>query len=492
MSIRAAQRVILRMTAFGVTGALALLAAGCSSGDESPISTESMASTLSAGASIPGEAAADSSKKRAASDSSDCSAFKDYGTFDVGTQVVIRGAVRGAEADLLSGSLTQFTNCTGIDVSYIGNDDFATGIIVRAQAEDPPDLAIFPQPALFGDMASAGYLVPAPGGVVDNIHEFWSDYWQKAGIVDDKVYGAPLTASVKGYVWYSPKEFEANGYTVPKTLDELTALTDTIAKAGKHKPWCEGFASGDASGWPGTDWVEDMVLRQSGPATYDRWVSHAILFNAPPIERAMNSVGALIKNSANVNGGHGDVASVATTEFETAGLPVLEGKCSLYHQASFYEGFWATTDGDAVNVAEDGDVWAFMLPGVKANDHSVIVGGDLVGAFNDESATQAVQKFLSSDTWANTRVSLGGVISANSGVDADNASSPLLSASIRMLQHPSTTLRFDASDVMPSAVGTGSFWSGMLDWINGEATTVTLNAIEITWPQTSREPEGKG
>jgi alpha-glucoside transport system substrate-binding protein len=93
-----------------------------------------------------------------------------------------------------------------------------------------------------------------------------------------------------------------------------------------------------------------------------------------------------------------------------------------------------------------------------------------------------VQEYLSSADWANSRVSLGGVISANKGLDPSNASSKILTQAIGLLQDPNTTFRFDASDLMPGAVGSGTFWTGIVDWINGTSTTEVLDAIEASWP----------
>ena len=221
-----------------------------------------------------------------------------------------------------------------------------------------------------------------------------------------------------------------------------------------------------------------MVLRQAGPDVYDQWVNHEIPFNDPAIVEALDTVGDLIKEPANVNGGLGEVNSIATTEFGDAGLPVLDGTCAMHHQATFYEGFWP----DGTEVAEDGDVWAFITPGTEADASAVTGGGEIVAAFSDSDETVAVQTYLSSDTWANIRVGLTGVISANSGLDPENASSELLSASVELLQDPETTFRFDASDVMPAAVGTGTFWKGMIDWIGGKSTQETLDFIEGSWP----------
>jgi alpha-glucoside transport system substrate-binding protein len=136
-----------------------------------------------------------------------------------------------------------------------------------------------------------------------------------------------------------------------------------------------------------------------------------------------------------------------------------------------------------VTVAPDGDVFAFLLPPVNADDPVAVTGGgEIVGAFSDEPAVQAFQAYLSSDTWANNRVKLGGVISANSGVDASLASSPLLEQSIEILQNPDSVIRFDASDLMPGAVGGNSFFKGIVDWIGGESSQSVADKIEASWP----------
>lgn len=223
------------------------------------------------------------------------------------------------------------------------------------------------------------------------------------------------------------------------------------------------------------------MLRQSGPDVYDQWVAHEIPFNDSQIADAFDAVGDFIRTDDNVNGGLGDVRSIATTDFGDAGLPILDGACALHHQATFYEGFWP----EGTTVAPDGgDIWAFLLPGTEADANAVTGGGEIVAAFNDNPEVVAVQTYLSSDTWANNRVSLGGVISANSGLDPpENASSELLKNAVEQLQDPDTVFRFDASDLMPAAVGSGSFWQGMVDWIGGKSTADTLDFIESSWPQ---------
>ena len=414
----------------------------------------------------------------------DCADYETYGTFEGNPEVSIGGTIQDDEADRLVQSWADFQACTGITVNYQGTKEFEAQIAVLAEGGNAPDIGIIPQPGLFNKLADGGFLEPAPESVEANTDEWWSDAWKGYGTGSDGTfYSAPLMASVKGYVWYSPTEFEEKGYEIPTSLEELNTLTADIAADGT-KPWCVGLGSGDATGWPGTDWIEDYVLRQAGAETYDKWVSHEIPFNDPAIVDAFDSVGDIILNPDYVNAGLGDVSSLISTEFADAGLGVLDESCTLHHQASFYEGFWKNADGSEVTVAPDGDVYAFLLPPAESGgEQAVTGGGEFVGAFKASDEITAVLTYLSSDTWANNRVELGGVISANSGLDASLASSDLLKQSIEILQDPESVFRFDGSDLMPGAVGTDSFWKGIVAWVSGDDTQKVVDTIESSWPK---------
>lgn len=405
----------------------------------------------------------------------DCTPYEQYGTFQ-GDEVSVYGTIIETEQERLEQSWADFSTCTGITVKYQGTQEFEAQVRVLVDGDNAPNLAIFPQPGLFATFASD--LVAPPQGVVDNAKQYWSESWQGFGTIDGAIMGAPLMASVKGLIWYSPSVWAENGWKVPTTLDELNTLTADIAASGTMKPWCAGFSSGEATGWPGTDWIEDYVLRLQGPEVYDQWVTNDVKFNDPRIVQAWDAAGAILKNPDYVNGGYGDVRSINDITFNDGGLPVLDGQCAMHHQASFYEGLWP----DGTKVAENGDVWAFVMPGVDAGSTAVTGGGEIVGAFSDSKATQALQTYLSSPEWANTRVKLGGVVSANNGVDPANASSALLGTVIETLQDPNTTFRFDGSDLMPGAVGSDSFWKGVVAWIGGQDTQTTVDNIQNSWP----------
>ncbi len=403
---------------------------------------------------------------------------------DAGDKVVtVYGTIADNEAKLLEESWADWEKTNGIDIQYESSKEFEAQIAVRAQGGNAPDLAIFPQPGLMADIASRGYLKPAPEAVQKNVAEGWSKDWANYATVDGTLYGAPLMASVKGWIWYSPATFAAKGYEVPTDWQGLLDLTAKMQADSGAAPWCIGFGSDAATGWPGTDWIEDIVLRQSGPDVYDQWVKNEIPFTADPIKSAFDEFGKIALNPSYVNAGFGDVKSIVTTPFGDPATALVEGSCALHHQASFYDGFITTAGG---KVAPDGDIWAFLMPPWTGGDASsgdvVTGGGEIVGAFSDDEATQKVQEYLSSADWANSRVKLGGVISANKGLDPANASSDILKEAISILQADTTTFRFDASDLMPGAVGAGTFFKGMIDWVNGTATDAVLPQIEAGWP----------
>ncbi|GAA1219563.1 ABC transporter substrate-binding protein [Rhodoglobus aureus] len=396
--------------------------------------------------------------------------------------VTIYGTIADTEAELLEESWADWEDQNGIDIQYEASKEFEAQISIRAQGGNAPDIAIFPQPGLLADLASRDFIQPAPTSVQANVEQYWSADWAAYATTGDTLYGAPLMASVKGFVWYSPAQFAEWGVEIPETWDELLTLTQTIADKTGTAPWCAGFGSDAATGWPGTDWVEDLVLREAGPETYDKWVSHEIPFSDPAIVSAFDSVGDILLNPEYVNAGFGDVKSINSTPFGDPARALGDGTCALHHQASFFDGFIQDPKNGNATVGPDADIWAFVTPSVEAGGNAVTGGGEIVGAFSNDEETIKVQEYLSSPEWANSRVKLGGVISANNGLDPASASSPILQEAITILQDPDTTFRFDASDLMPGVVGAGAFWTGMVDWVNGKSTEDVLSTIDASWP----------
>ncbi|GEA87665.1 ABC transporter substrate-binding protein [Cellulomonas cellasea] len=411
----------------------------------------------------------------------DCSAYEEYGDLS-GKTVSVYTSIVDPESEEQINSYQPFVDCTGVEIDYEGSREFEAQLPVRLTAGNPPDIAYVPQPGFLKSLVAdfPDQVVPAPQSVIDNATEFYTEEWVNYGTVDGTLYATPLGANVKSFVWYSPLAFEDAGYEIPTTWDELMDLSQQIVDDG-GVPWCAGIESGDATGWPATDWLEDVVLRTAGADVYDQWVNHEIPFNDPQIVEALGTVGEILKNDEYVNGGLGNVQSIATAAWNESANGIPDGTCWLHRAANFYQANW----DESLEVAEDGDVYAFYLPGVSEDDKPLLGAGEFVTAFSDRPEVEAFQAFLSSPEWANSKASVTaqGWFSANNGLDPELIKSPIDKLAFELLTSDEYTFRFDGSDQMPGAVGTGSFWTEMTAWVaNDKSDEDVLSAIEASWP----------
>ena len=405
----------------------------------------------------------------------DCAPYTQYGDLS-GESVSVYSPYTGADQERLEKSWATFAECTGVEMGYEGSADFEAQVQVRIQGGNLPDILIVPQPGLLTSLAEQELLVPASDAVATNVDEGWSESFRSYGSVGDTLYASPLTSGLKSFVWYSPTDFTENGWDVPTTWQGLLDLTAEIADTTGERVWCEGFESGAATGWPGTDWLEDLVIRSAGVEVYDQWVAHEIPFDDPAIVDALDEVGKILKNEDYVNAGFGDVRSIASTNQLDALYAIGEDACYLSHRNG------SATWDEEFTIAPDGDVWGFATPSMSEGDTpSLIGGGEFVAALDDSAPVEAVRQYMSSTQFATDMVG-EGLVSANTGVDASAAPSAQLTNIITILQDPEAVFRFDGSDIMPTAVGGGAFWTGMTDWILGKSSQDVLTQIEAAWP----------
>ncbi|MDX1614376.1 MAG: ABC transporter substrate-binding protein, partial [Candidatus Promineifilaceae bacterium] len=192
------------------------------------------------------------------------------GEFD-GTEVNIFGAFVDNDARRFEASMVPFEEESGITINYEGSGDFETLINVRLEAGDEPDIAAHPQPGLLAGFVANGF-VPVQVTEFIPMETLQSLYTQ--GWIDDSTFDGPdggdfvagvwYRASPKSFVWYPKDDFEAAGYEIPTTWDEMLALSDQIVADG-GVPWCIGIESSGATGWVTTDWLEDIMLRTQPP-----------------------------------------------------------------------------------------------------------------------------------------------------------------------------------------------------------------------------------
>ncbi|MGB2926437.1 MAG: ABC transporter substrate-binding protein [Limnothrix sp.] len=391
-------------------------------------------------------------------------------------RVTILGVMIGEQQEKIEEALKPFTAETGIEVVYEGTDAFATVLPLRVESGSAPDVAMFPQPGLMADFARQGELVPM-STVMDaaEMAEAYDDSWLNLGSVDGEVYGVWYRVSLKSLVWYSPKAFEAGSYFVPSTWEDMLILSDRLVADGKT-PWCIGMESGDATGWVATDWVEDIMLRTASPETYDEWTTHSIPFNDPAVKNAVEKFGDIILNEDYVYGG---TVGALSTPYGDSIKDVLgeEPQCYMNRQGNFITAFFP----EDLNVDED--IAFFPLPAIEPEyGLPMLVAGDVFGMFNDTPEARLLMEYLTTEVPHEIAAGLGGFISPRKGIEP-NAYPDELTRKQAGILSSAEVIRFDASDMMPGAVGTGTFWSGMVDYVGGMDVDLVLQEIENSWPE---------
>jgi alpha-glucoside transport system substrate-binding protein len=368
---------------------------------------------------------------------------------------------------------------TDYDVEIESVGDFEEQFQIRAEG-GTLDVAAVPQPGAIPDLVDSGSIVALEdmGFDIDELNDTLGESFMTLGEYQGKHYGLPTNINLKSMVWYPKDDFDAAGYEVPETWDDLMALSDQIVADG-GTPWCVGFGSEGSTGWPATDWMEDIMLRTAGPDVYDQWYKHEIPFNDPAVLAAAEQFGDVMFKQGYVLGG---AASTPDIAFGDAPLPMFEDPpgCWLHRQASFIN----------ANFPEDAEAgvdydW-FQLPPI--DQEGTLYAGELtVVGSNRPEVVDFLNRFIAEDV----QCEMGGVqassrISPNVNVGPECYANDILADASVVLTDALTagTGRFDASDLMPAEVGSGSFWTGMIDYMRGGPDNVeqVLDEIESSWP----------
>ncbi|GMR10546.1 MAG: ABC transporter substrate-binding protein [Anaerolineae bacterium] len=390
-----------------------------------------------------------------------------------GETVTIFTAAGEEQAVAFQSEFEAFTAETGIEVVVEGSPDFEQLTVVRCEAGDAPDIMNFPQPGLMADLARDDCLVDLGFMDMGFLESNYSDAWIESGKVDGTLYGIWHNADVKSLVWYPKEDFEARGFEIPQTWDELLALTADIASSGET-PWCIGIESGGATGWAATDWIEDIMLRTTSVENYDKWTTGELPFSSPEVKNAFEIAGQIFFNPDYVVGG---TTGILTTNFGDSPLGLFEPRtCFLHRQASFIPNFFP--EGTEVGV----DVDYFYLPPIDdAYGKPVLGSGSLLSVGQDRPAVRKVMEFLATPASVENEVREGLFVAPQSGVPLDWYPSSALQGFAEILAN-ADTFRFDGSDLMPGDVGAGSFWTGVTDWIGGADLDEVLAKIDASWP----------
>lgn len=375
----------------------------------------------------------------------------------------------------------KWAQANGITVKFTKAGSWDTEIRTRVQGGNAPDIGLFPQPGLMCDLAKQKKLVPFDDATVKLNEQTLVPGFVEAGTcADGKVYGLIGGASVKSVLWTDAPAFKAAGYAAPKTLDELLTLTEKIKAEGKT-PWCIAAESAAATGWPITDWMEDLVLRFAGLENYDKWVKGELKFNSPEIKPAFEYFQKIAFGEGYVRGG---TKSIVATGFQTGGNAMFSQPpgCFLFKQATFV----ANKGGfpDAVIAKLDTETGPLAFPAKTEGDLPVLVGGDLAAAFNNDANTLKLRNFIASKENI-VEQAKAGTFSPHKTADVSLLPNKTLQTIASEVLYKATAVRFDGSDLMPAKVGAGTFWTEPVKWLSGQQDLdTTLNNLDDSFPKT--------
>jgi alpha-glucoside transport system substrate-binding protein len=413
---------------------------------------------------------------------------QDFTDVDVsGTEVSLWSAPTGDEGAAIQAAFNVYGEAEGATVTYLGSDSFEQDLRIAVDGGSPPDIAVTPQPGSICEFADAGNLASLEdmGFDIAALEAAHGAYFIGLGeCADGNHYGIPTNANYKSIVWYNKPLFDEGGYTIPETWDDLVALSEEVRDAGTT-PWCIGLGSEAATGWPGTDWIEDIMVRTGGADVYTQWVNHEIPFTDPAVQTAFDTYSEIMFGEEFVLGGPEGVSAI---DFRDAPDPMFNDppSCMFHRQASFIANFFP--EGTEPGVDAD----FFNFPAIDTSlPAAAMGGGELAIVFNDEPHVVAfLEAYAGTDLQCVVASPAGhGVagierISANANTSLECYESDTVKRQAEAVAAAlgANGFVFDASDLMPSAVGQGSFWTGMVDWTRGTPTADVLEAVEASWP----------
>lgn len=405
----------------------------------------------------------------------------DAGEEELSGTVTVFSAMEPEEVDALNVALEEHVIPeVGYSVDNEGSGDFVEQFQIRLDGGNPPDIALHPQPGTVQEVAASGEAIALEdlGFDIAELEETFGEHLLSLGEYEGKHYGLPTNVNLKSMIWYNKPAFDEAGYQIPETWDDLLALSDQIVADGKA-PWCVGFEDGAASGWPATDWMEDIMLRTAGTEVYDQWWQHEIPFDSPEVINAAEVMGEIMFTEGYVLGGAEQTVSLA---FGEAPTPMFgdDPSCLMHRQASFIPAFFPE-DAEA---GVDYD-W-FPFPPI--DQEGTLFAGELAMVFRDDpEVVDFLERFASEEVQCAQGAEVAtSRISPNVNVGADCYANDLLAESAEVLTEAISegTGRFDASDLMPAAVGAGSFWTAMLEYMQGGPDVLedAFASVENDWP----------
>ncbi|HLI06434.1 MAG TPA: extracellular solute-binding protein [Ktedonobacteraceae bacterium] len=384
--------------------------------------------------------------------------------------------ISGSELADLNEVNAAFTQKTGIKVNVESTRDLPTVLNTRVRGNNPPDVSAIPDLPSIKTYASEGKLLRLDTFMdMNTVRANYSSTWLDLVTVNGGIYAVPFLANTKGTIWYSPKQFSANGWSVPKTWNDMITLSNQIAAKGLY-PWSLGVESGAASGWPASDWIDQIYFTLNGPAMSAKWVNHQIPWTDSSVKNAFTYFGQIIQGKHYINGAP---QSILATNFQPASYLPFDSppKAYMYYLGDFTEGF-ITAQFPGLKAGTDFNF--FPWPTINPAYAGAITGtADIYFAMKDNNGTRQYMEFLTTAEAQEIWVKKGGKSAVNKSVPTSAYPDPVAAATAAQLQS-ATAFTFSQDDSMPTAME-NAYWKATLSYIqNPSSLDSILSSLEST------------
>lgn len=365
----------------------------------------------------------------------------------------------GTEEEQLMQILQPLVDACGITLSPEASRDQAL-LDTRIQAGTPPDIAFFNVVQL---QQYADRLVPLSDLGVNEAN--YPEFWRELGSVDGVWLGLPVKADIKSIIWYNPVNFEAFGYEIPTTWEELDALVEQMVADG-NVPWSMGLESEAATGWTGSDFIQDILLVQQGPDYVMDIISGEVPYNDAGVVQAYETYGKWATDPKYTVGG---AQGTLTTGFRDAIFAIVMDPPDAFmvKQSGFAGGEIAAEYPD-LEYGVDYDF--FQVPGLQG----VQGGSDWMMAFSNKPAVAAIFAYLSSDLGGRTWAEVGFGVTTNTSGFASYEEGTALAKLAEILEN-AQGFTPDIGDTIPGGFGTAE-WTAIINYLNGEDLQTALDA----------------
>ena len=365
----------------------------------------------------------------------------------------------GSEEEKINEIFKPLVDACGIEIVAESTRDDA--VLDTKVKSTPPDILFWPNVSPLSLYTDSLKDLSDVGGVADS----YADFWKTQGMVDGKWLAIPIKADIKSIIWYSPVTFDTFGYEVPVSFEDLDALVEQIASDG-NVPWSMGFENASATGWTGSDFIQDLLLAMEGPDYVNGIIAGTIPYDDEGVVKAYETY---VKWASNEKYTVGGATGTVSTAFLDAIYKVFSDppEAMMVKQSGFAGGEVSTQYPD-LEYGVDYDFFAF--PGAQGMQG----GADYMMAFGDSAASQAMVAYLTGEEGGKKWAEVGFDLSPNKNAEGNYADTQLAKKGAALAGAKGFTP--DMGDTIGAPFGEAE-WKALIDTVQGGDIESDLTAV---------------